>query len=526
MIVYAIADLVLAWAVADRVGRRDAHAHGWLRRAGVLVPALGLLAHLRTTSSPIDARTWQLATKTVAAGELLRTTGSLAGGFDRLRASLVESPAGREGAAAAEAARAWNSEHVGAATRVRSVVLITVDTLRYDHVGYSGATPPGLTPNLDALAERSARFHRAYAQGGWTSLSIPSLMWSRQPEHIAFERVFEDARFQLHFENEVDPEARFPRAFQSPRSEPSPSLAEVLSKSGVTTLAVTNDGFTHYFEPRLGMVRGFADARHPRETLASRDPDAVPFEIPDALAVDLALDLLDEHRDEPSLLWVHLFGSHEPYERWPDADESWTDYQSEVHTVDREIGRLLLGLAARGRDSDTAIIVTGDHGEGLFDHGSRGHGLDAYEEGIRVPLLIAMPDAAAGGGPRDIDVPVGLIDLAPTISAMLGVRDVPASFEGFDLGPALRAEAFSRPPVLSETWRLPVRGRHRNPHLLTVIDGDSKVVIDLRTSTLAFFDLERDPDERTNLTATVSPDERDAFLRLAGFGLGVHDRPQ
>jgi arylsulfatase A-like enzyme len=266
------------------------------------------------------------------------------------------------------------------------------------------------------------------------------------------------------------------------------------------------------------MVRGFADAVYPRHVLEERDPTEVPFEIPDSLAIDLALDALDRHPGERTFLWVHLFGPHEPYDRRPNSDPAWTDYQSEVHEVDRQVGRLLEGLAARDERSDALVIVTADHGEELGDHGGQSHGLQAYEECIRVPLLVAIP---AGAG-RDVHEPVGLVDLSPTILSEFGLES-PDSFEGFELGPALRGEAFDRPPVLSETWRVPVRDEARNPHFIAAVDGPMKVVVDLRHSTFAFYDLDADPGERENLVASISAEKRDDYLRLAAFALGAHD---
>lgn len=516
LVAFAIAFTALtlgATAIRPRIGPR--------LFAIPLAVALALVVQLRASTSPVDPTSWQLATKTTLTGELVRRAGVLQSSFASFGDELLALPEATAGRELAAAARRWNADRAepGRFGPDLSVVLITVDTFRYDHVGYSGSGRPELTPRLDGLARRAHRFHRAYAQGGWTSLSIPALLWSRHPSDLRFSRVFEDPYFGLHLEEEVEPDQRFPKAFQAPRAEPSQNLAEVLDGSGIQTLSVTNDGFTHYFEPRLGFVRGFGENVYPREHFDGQAPPGVAPEVPDALAVDLALDLLDEQGEGRFVLWLHLFGPHRSYVRWPETPAGWSDYESELHAVDEQIGRVLDHLEARGLTDHTAVIVVGDHGEALGEHGSTGHGLQAYEESIRVPLLVALP----GGGDSDVNDAVGLIDLGPTMLEILG-QPIPDHFEGFSLGPFLAGEPdLDRPPVLTETWRVGVRDDTKDPHLLAVIEGPHKVIIDWRAATMAFYDLQADPAEQHNIVGSATSQQRDKLVRLAAFALGTRD---
>ncbi len=253
------------------------------------------------------------------------------------------------------------------------LVLITIDTLRADRVG------PGLTPNLDALASRGVRFTNARAA---VPLTLPShvsiLTGALPPEHGVRENgiVF---------------------------SGSPPSVARRLKENGYRTAAFVG---AYVLDRRFGLADGFDHY----DDQISRDPQAVhrlEAERPANEVVDRILAWLRARSTvgsaSPLFLLVHLYDPHAPYAG---------SYDSEVTFADSQTGRLLTGIRSAG--GDPVVIVTGDHGESLGEHGEATHGMLVYEAALRVPLIIAGP----GIRPARRDNPVSLIDIAPTLLAL------------------------------------------------------------------------------------------------------------
>ena len=142
-------------------------------------------------------------------------------------------------------------------------------------------------------------------------------------------------------------------------------------------------------------------------------------------------------QDGPVFLWLHLYDAHLPYEHG-------ATYADEVARADAAMGQVLDAFRVMGRDP--LVVVVGDHGEGLGDHGERTHGVFVYRSTMRVPLVIAGP----GVEPGRIDVPVSQVDLVPTLLDALG-RPIPAGLDGRSLVPALRGEALAGVPVFGES---------------------------------------------------------------------------
>ncbi len=272
------------------------------------------------------------------------------------------------------------------------ILLITVDTLRADALGAYGGPP---TPAVDDLAERGLRYTRAYAV---TPLTIPShaaLFTGRYPPRSG---VRDNGDYSL--------------------SESAVTLAERLSAAGYRTAAsvgayVTSarwgfgQGFDTYLEPR---AEAGADSRW----AAERRGDAV---------VDDALAWLADRGEEPWFLWVHLFDPHHPYRAPAGYGEGLSAYAAEVAYVDAQLARLLDEVGP-----EVLVVLAGDHGEGLGEHGEDRHGVLLYEATTRVPLILRPPGGRAGV----IDVPVSLVDVAPTLLAAAGAEGVDG--DGVDLG--------------------------------------------------------------------------------------------
>ena len=488
--------LAISGTAVARAGRRAQRARGY-RVARSVVSALaaaGWIALLVISGHP-SAATWSLAHDAVLArtiGERLRVFDS---GFDATVALLRSRPEAARGAAAIAQAQDWNaSAPIRRGQQPRALVVITIDALRYDHVGYSGLAPAGLTPVLDSFARTAARFHTVYAQAPHTLLSLPSLMWSRYPKDIRFARFWGDEEQRIYFGRPPDRSTVrtvFTRA--SPRDDPHPTLAEASHAGGFATIAVANDDFATWFLPEIGYVRGFDTVVHPRTVLSQRLGRPLRA-VDDALAADLVVETIEARGAGQFLLWVHFFGPHDPYVI-DDGPAGFTPYQREVHHTDAQVGRVLRALDAVVGPDERVVVITSDHGEAFGEHGHFHHGTDLYEESLRVPLLIAAPSVVVA----DHAEPVALLDLGPTLLGLAGIA-VPDSMHGYSLTRTLW-DGVPPPhrPVFFELWRYEGDSDEPYRYDIGVRQGAWKVTADLRLGVLAAYDLSADPQERQNL---------------------------
>jgi len=289
----------------------------------------------------------------------------------------------------------------GAAPRP-SVLLLTLDTTRADALGSYGAHgSEGGTPALDGLAARGVRYARALAPAPLTFPAHCSLMTGLDPP---FHGVRDNGASVL---------------------APSlPTLATVLSSRGWATAAFVS---SRVLDRRFGLDRGF-ETYGDRMAAEREDDHGYPERDADAVTSDALAWLKRAPRGRPFLLWIHYYDPHSPYE--PPGD--WTGapparrYAGEVSHMDRAIGRL---LAALPDPATTIVAAAGDHGEMLFEHGERDHGLLLYRASLEVPLILAGPGVPSG---RVVSRTVGTRGLAATLLALAGAADAAAPF-----GPAL-----------------------------------------------------------------------------------------
>ncbi len=373
-----------------------------------------------------------------------------------------------------------------------NVILVTVDTLRYDHMGFAGYHRQDISPSIDALAAASFRFESAYSISAKTPTAVPPLLASRWPSEM--DRSYD------HFTR-----YRADNLF----------LAEVMSDNGYLTAASVSHW---YFRPRYGFSQGFEDWR---EYWVSGDRmERVPTS---EQVADNAIAFLDEYYAEqqsnpgdtpPYFLWVHFFDPHKLYieHHQFEADHglssygsrSIDEYDGEIRFTDFHVGRFLSVLDVGERLEDTVIIFTSDHGEAFGEHDMRHHGWDLYEHQIRVPLTIYLP----GAQPTDIHTPVSHIDLAPTIVDLVG-DTIPDSFRGRSLLPALARGVEPEPlPVFTEMPRGPHNSAKRSFRM-----GDWKLIHHPAGDRYRLFDLSNDPGEEHDLWRE-NPDEA-ARLRHA-----------
>jgi choline-sulfatase len=361
-----------------------------------------------------------------------------------------------------------------------SILLVTIDSLRADRVGYGGYTQ-GTTPNLDALAARSLRFTAAQAPAPLTTPAIASLMTGRYPMHHGVQRDGAD---------------RLP--------DDETTLAEALQKAGYRTGAIAGSLLLH---PRHGLGQGFAQYLESFSE-AARPREVPVMGLPAARVAGKALEWLEGNHRDDFFLWVNFHDPHYFYSPPPPFDARFKDrpYDGEVAYVDQELGRLLARLKEYGIEDRTLVIVAGSHGEGLGDHGEAYHGTLLYQSTLQVPLLVKP--AAAGSTGRDVTVPVSLVDLMPTVLAAAGA-DAPPQIDGRSLAAALSGGA---PDVDAERPLLASTSMPRDlfgwQPLASARSGRWKYVA---APAPRLFDLEQDPGETRNVAA----DHADVAQRLA-----------
>lgn len=344
------------------------------------------------------------------------------------------------------------------APRRVNVVLLTIDALRAD-------AARRWMPNLMAFAEGGARFDAAYAHGAATYWSVPALVASTLPSRL------EMAPDQTPAEKEV-------------------LLAEVLRDKGWHTALFAN--VTVFFV--RGLKQGCVVTNYETSDFTKHGDTPGAEHLTNGV-----LKFVDQWRAKPTkdrfFVWAHYYDPHDPYGEIPshpaevDSDEG--RYAASVRYVDDHLGRLFEGLRSRGLEGETVVIVTADHGDEFGDHGHRFHGSTLYEEMVNVPLVIRGPGVA----PAVVDVPVGHIDVAPTLLDLVGVP-APDRWMGRSLAGALRSGTAPAPsPVAFEILPDTNYGVHR----VGARVGHVKALFSLDTGLGELYDLASDPGERDNL---------------------------
>ena len=312
------------------------------------------------------------------------------------------------------------------------VLLVTIDTLRADHVSALGYERP-TTPHFDAFARGGALFEQAY-----------SVTPTTLPAHAAL--------FTSRFATEVGVTKN-----GTPLPETATTIAERLADAGYATAGFVS---SYVLDRRFGAAQGFqhydddftgADSKLPQGTRWHDEPIEVTFDRRGGDTTDAALHWIAASPQEiPLFVWVHYFDPHQPLmPREPFRSEFASGsmqqleiladgYDAEVRYVDEQLGRLLAGFGERAPGGRGLAVVTSDHGEGLWDHGWLTHGVNLYEELARVPLAFRWPGRIAR--PLRVTAPVSLLDLAPTLYSLLGLDAASDGLRGRDLSAVLSAE--------------------------------------------------------------------------------------
>jgi arylsulfatase A-like enzyme len=386
----------------------------------------------------------------------------------------------------------------------RRIILISLDTVRADHLGIYGYDLP-TSPALDRFAASAVVFDDAVAQASATLASHASILTSRIPRHHG-----------ASFANRHGLGAGVP------------TLAGLLRDAGYRTAAFTGGG---QLDRRFGLDRGFEEYRETRFNQNFHD------------TAGLGIEWLRAHRGERVFLFLHTYEPHHPYvARGLRGLESDYDgplppvislellkeiksgsreiderdlrhivnaYDNDLRSTDDGFRRLHRFLRRQGLLEDALIVVTSDHGEEFGEHGSVGwHGHTLYEELLRVPLIVKLPGNAHAG--TRVPSSVRGLDIAPTILELAGVP-VPDGFQGVSLRPLMSPGSLSVDrPALSELDAVPSSVSYRRrPWKL---DG------------ARLFDLDADPLEARDL-APVEPERLESLNQSVREWLGILPPP-
>ncbi len=358
-----------------------------------------------------------------------------------------------------------------------SILLVTLDTTRTDHLGAYG-DPTARTPHFDRLASEGLLFSAAQASSPLTLPTHTSILTGTYPvEH----GVRDNGIFKL------DDAAR--------------TLAEALQEAGWRTGAFVA---TDVLGTRFGLSQGFERYDVPENAL----------ERPAGAVVDATLSWLAEvPADAPYFAWVHFYDPHQPWTApEPFASRFADGYAAEIAYMDSELGRLLAGIDAMRPDERQLIAITADHGESLGEHGEHTHGMLLHQAVTSIPLVLAGNALAPSARGARISQPVSQADLAPTLAAVAGL-DPAAALPDSSLAPLLGAAGEVRPvdparAVYIESFA-PYHTYRWHP-LQAVVQGSWKRV---SGPTDELYDLARDPLEARDLAATQQ--ERNAALAEA-----------
>ena len=370
------------------------------------------------------------------------------------------------------------------------VIMIMIDTLRADHTSLHGHDRD-TTPFLSELAHDSIVFGRAYSTASWTRPSVASLFTSRLPEAHGCEGR----------DGNLAPSLT--------------TLPEVFQAAGFTTLGVIANGNVL---GKYGFGQGFDSYEFHKDFPHNPYADAAKLRAP-------VQEALGRVGAGPFFLYLHYVDPHDPYRHHPEFDFSpgysgpmdgsrealdpWFAtrppepelqrardlYDGEIAWYDARLRELCGRLDQIGLLDESWLVITSDHGEGLWTHKVQSHGQEVFEEQIRVPLIVRPP----GGLDRHvwIEEPVSQIDLGPTLLELMGL-EVPAGFQGRSWAGYLqgREAAPTRPVIVDEVVD--------DFELAAIVDGDAKLIVDYRRRMKWVFDLATNPAEDLALAADMN----------------------
>lgn len=376
-------------------------------------------------------------------------------------------------------------------SNARLVIVISIDMLRPDFMQVYGAED-ATTPYLHAHQHEWTRFEHAYTAGGITTLALPSLLRGRIPLAIDFEPAYRTLDMRYVFAQQS---GATNRVFASPRADRHPTIGHIFQQAGRPTRAIVDDGPAGIFQKGFGFEQGF-DTFHYPNLPEGPGPEAWNL---DALT-DTAVSLIEADQAE-GFWWLHIYDPHAAHPPCRDfaATPGLGCYRDAIRDADQAIARIAEALRAANLWDTTALFITSDHGEALGEHGLSHHGLDSYEEFVRIPLLVKYPASrTTKTRPKGevVSRPVSLIDVSTTALALAGLQP-PASFQGEDLR-QISAGSERRLPVISQLLITDTKGvPYRQQTLL--VEDTHRLMVDRITQKTWLFDLAGDPGQKAPL---------------------------
>ncbi|MFH1434560.1 MAG: sulfatase-like hydrolase/transferase [Pseudomonadota bacterium] len=340
--------------------------------------------------------------------------------------------------------------------RGANIVLIVIDTLRFDHLGCYGYVSD-TSPRLDRFSEQSVLFENAYSHAPWTHPSVASIITSLHPvEHGVTE-------WKHRIKSSLV------------------TLPEVLHDAGYRTEAYVSHVL---FKPVFGYSQGFdvydfsvLDTGNPHQIATSAEIS------------DKAIDALQRIKG-PFFLFLHYFDPHHQYLHHEEFDFSKTSeisrYNSEIAYTDLHMGRVLDEIREKSLLDKTIVVVVADHGEEFRDHGGTQHTITLFEELIHIPLLVRVP----GIGHERVDKVVVESDIAPTLLDLVGLP-IPQQFTGKAIRFGLGGVVAENRTVFSET--------RRGADIKCIIKDGYKLILDQKRNRTWLYNLLNDPFERVDL---------------------------
>jgi arylsulfatase A-like enzyme/Flp pilus assembly protein TadD len=364
-----------------------------------------------------------------------------------------------------------------------NIILVTIDTLRADHVGCYGYKQIK-TPNLDALAADGVRFERAFT-------AVPVTL----PSHTAMMTGTYPMLSGMHdfSGNKLSPQQ--------------PTLATVLKQAGYSTGAVIGAAV---LDSRFGLNQGFDFYYDNFEFSRLDEKNLDEMKRPGNVVAESALEWLSKNWQKNFFLWMHLYDPHAPYSPPEPYNHEYADrtYDGEIAFADEQLGRLISFLKEKKLYENSIIVVAGDHGESLGEHGEKTHGFFIYNATMRVPLIMHLPGKFAG---RTVSDPVSLIDLMPTIVSSVGL-DIPQQAQGTNLLPQLQAKEPRDRDLYGETFMPRI---HFDWSELRGTENTKYHFIDAPRPEL--YDLAKDPGETHNLFSEKKAVAEEMRAKLAAL---------
>lgn len=406
---------------------------------------------------------------------------------------------------------AWlTAGHAYAAESLPNVLLVSVDTLRADHMSAYGYERP-TSPFLDSLIAEGVRFADARTVEPLTSPALTSMLTGLDPHEHGATRNGVAMRTGL------------------------PSLPKLLKRRGYRTAAVASNWTLRDKLSGLG--------EHFDDYLEVLEEKRWLFFLGESSADDVNkaarewLSAYERDQGRPFFLWLHYVEPHAPYERWEQFESRLgtvgdnsreARYDAEIAYVDAALGRMVADLEERDLERDLLIAFVADHGESLGEHSYWGHGRHVYDATLRIPMAVVWLGEIAAGV---IDQPALITDLPATLLSLLGVDSGGLIPGGWDWAPALTGAA---EPAAADrvTWFQSHRGAVKNDEnrervrqngLLEVarIQHGEKEMVRVTNSVRRVFDLAADPREEVNLVPPKSSMSEELRLWLAEVRTGL-----